>query len=666
MSNTNDDISNNENSTNENNIKDIIIRIKNDEINEDENRIDQNRNKYISYNVFIILFLLIVLWFYKLISFSIKNNLYNIFWICSIFVSIFILLFPIQICVSCIFNIFAPTNFFFENSKYYSCKKEEYIIKKNIYVTIQIPVYKEDFDTVIKPTLQSALRCEKFYNCNNYHKIKVNIFVNDDGLQLISNEERIKRITFYNNNKIGYVARPVENRKGKFKKASNMNFCIEVSKYYSKIEKIFTHEAAILFTKNKYLIDKDMNILLDNNITIGKYILLLDSDTRIPYNCLNNVIPEFEKYKNLGFTQHLTHPLIISKTYWQEFIAHFTSLIYELAISISVAGGDVSPLVGHCAIIRTSALYELQFKYNTCIWSENHVSEDFKLFMDLVSLGYYGRYITYTNNIDCINENDFEINNFMEGISLEYIDELIKFKKYTYGACEILFNPINEWFKKGIIGESIYDYCNTDIEFTSKLGIISYLFTYLSISIGLPLSYINYIIYGWFYKYYENVSVLPLYIIIQVSILFTGISTIANTIFKARILHNDMINILWSNIKHIPYYLLFFGSLSYHFNIIILNYLFNRHNISWGSTNKEITLISRKEALLFTLKEFKLMYILFISTLIIVIIMSSNLVSNEYRITRLNAIMPIILTSILHITGPILLNHNIMLNIKKN
>lgn len=61
------------------------------------------------------------------------------------------------------------------------------------------------------------------------------IFVHDDGLQLISEEEREKRITFYSDHNIGWVARPKHSdepdgfkRAGRFKKASNMNYGLQV------------------------------------------------------------------------------------------------------------------------------------------------------------------------------------------------------------------------------------------------------------------------------------------------------------------------------------------------------------------------------------------------------------------------------------------------------
>src|SRR5258708_16166387 len=57
------------------------------------------------------------------------------------------------------------------------------------------------------------------------------IFVHDDGMQLISDADRQERIRFYEDNGIGWAARPKHDnsegwfkRRGRFKNASNMNY----------------------------------------------------------------------------------------------------------------------------------------------------------------------------------------------------------------------------------------------------------------------------------------------------------------------------------------------------------------------------------------------------------------------------------------------------------
>jgi hypothetical protein len=52
-------------------------------------------------------------------------------------------------------------------------------------------------------------------------------------------------------------------------------------------------------------------------------------------------------------------------------------------------------------------------------WGEDSVSEDFDMYIRLASVGSFGRYVMYTGD------------EFQEGISLTYMDEVVKFKKVT-------------------------------------------------------------------------------------------------------------------------------------------------------------------------------------------------------------------------------------------
>lgn len=108
-----------------------------------------------------------------------------------------------------------------ENSKYYSAKCSPRLQTTSLpHITIQCPVYKEGLEGVIMPTVKSIKEAMSTYEMQGGTS---NIFINDDGLQLISDEDRQARIDFYTDNNIGWVARPKhgENgfrRKGKFKK----------------------------------------------------------------------------------------------------------------------------------------------------------------------------------------------------------------------------------------------------------------------------------------------------------------------------------------------------------------------------------------------------------------------------------------------------------------
>jgi hypothetical protein len=137
------------------------------------------------------------------------------------------------------------------------------------------------------------------------------IFVNDDGLQLIGQAEREERMAFYANHNIGWVARPAHSsdprgfkRAGRFKKASNMNYGLQLS---LRLEKhLLALEAAGEPEEDpvtgQCLEDKAMNMAVEEifndtgkkwkpwacngkSIRIGEIILLVDSDTVVPEVC---------------------------------------------------------------------------------------------------------------------------------------------------------------------------------------------------------------------------------------------------------------------------------------------------------------------------------------------------------------------------------------------
>ncbi|KAJ9651380.1 hypothetical protein H2201_009278, partial [Coniosporium apollinis] len=111
------------------------------------------------------------------------------------------------------------------------------------HVTIQCPVYKEGLHSVIEPTIRSIKAAISTYEMQGG---TANIFVNDDGMQLLPGNEARQRQDFYDEHNIGWVARPKHNSKpiegsdeiflrlGKFKKASNMNYALGVEDKLAK------------------------------------------------------------------------------------------------------------------------------------------------------------------------------------------------------------------------------------------------------------------------------------------------------------------------------------------------------------------------------------------------------------------------------------------------
>lgn len=114
------------------------------------------------------------------------------------------------------------------------------------------------------------------------------MFINDDGIQLISEEERQARIEFYADHSIGWTARPKHGkdgfvRKGKFKKASNMNYGLMLS---NRVEEKLcmvergdkwhqTNEAAEYARCLAEVVEEEEGrAWADGNIRIGDYIIL--------------------------------------------------------------------------------------------------------------------------------------------------------------------------------------------------------------------------------------------------------------------------------------------------------------------------------------------------------------------------------------------------------
>jgi hypothetical protein len=113
------------------------------------------------------------------------------------------------------------------------------------------------------------------------------MFINDDGLQIIDEEERQARIDFYADHSIGWTARPKHGkdsfvRKGKFKKASNMNYGlmlsnnvearlekVEPTEKWSQAEEAQEYERCL-----KEALVENGRAWADGNIRMGDYILL--------------------------------------------------------------------------------------------------------------------------------------------------------------------------------------------------------------------------------------------------------------------------------------------------------------------------------------------------------------------------------------------------------
>jgi hypothetical protein len=170
-----------------------------------------------------------------------------------------------------------------QNSKYYSAcppRPNKQVDSNLPHITIQMPVYKEGLEAVLCARLLSnhTLPHLKLFHLFVFSAPSIaslkkamqtyarqggtsNIFINDDGLRVILptpwssgippqlhsiqallDRERDARLAFYDANGIGWIARPADGepsangdgttfvRAGRFKKASNMNYALALSR----------------------------------------------------------------------------------------------------------------------------------------------------------------------------------------------------------------------------------------------------------------------------------------------------------------------------------------------------------------------------------------------------------------------------------------------------
>ncbi|KAK7962886.1 uncharacterized protein PG986_003711 [Apiospora aurea] len=562
-------------------------------------------------------------------------------------IQVFFTLFFAQVIVGCLAQIFGPIRQLTINSKFFSARPPPRLHSGNLpHLTVQCPVYKEGLQGVIAPTVKSIKQAISTYELQGG---SANMFMNDDGLQLIPEEERRARIEFYADHSIGWVARPKhgENgflRRGKFKKASNMNFALMISckvedklaRYQRGPEWSQADEAQAYEQSLKEVLEEDGRAWADGNVRVGDYILIIDSDTRVPADCLLDAVSEMEQSPDVGIMQFSSGVMQVVHTYFENGITFFTNLIYT-AIRYTVSNGDVAPFVGHNAILRWSAIQQVSYEdedgYEK-FWSESHVSEDFDMSLRLQCAGYIIRLAAWAGE------------GFKEGVSLTVYDELARWEKYAYGCNELLFHPIRTWLWRGPLHAAI--------------TVISYIGTYYAIGAAWILTSVNYFVMGWFNGYLDKYYVDSWQVWFSIIIVFNGLGNVALAIMRYRIGERSLLYALYENFKWTIMLAIFLGGLSLHVSQALLAHMFEI-DMTWGATSKEAEFSNFFIEIPKVLKKFKfsmLFSIFFIAAM--VIMAQAPFIPISWRITDFVAILPMATVAVSHLLLPLALNPALM------
>ncbi|KAL9624572.1 MAG: hypothetical protein Q9160_001236 [Pyrenula sp. 1 TL-2023] len=557
------------------------------------------------------------------------------------------------------------------NTKYYSGEPSPRIRGTLPHVTIQCPVYKEGLTNVIDPTVRSVKEAISTYEMQGG---SANIFVNDDGMQIIPEEEAQIRREYYEENNIGWVARPGHDpkgekggvaftRAGKFKKASNMNYALNLSaRIEDRLAVLPRHEKWTVQDESEVYEEAFAQVIEEDqgrtwaggNVRIGDYILLIDSDTRVPADCFLDAVSEMEQSPRVAIIQFSSGVMNVTTSFFEKGITFFTNLIYT-AIRYAVACGDVAPFVGHNAVLRWSAVQDVSFDEDGVekYWSEATVSEDFDMALRLQSEGYIVRFASYTGG------------DFKEGVSLTVYDELARWEKYAYGCNELIFHPLRYWPMRGPFTKLFRRFIGSNMPLPSKLTIMAYIGTYYALASTWIFVILNYFLLGWFNGYLDHYYIDSFKIYFSIIVVFTGLGNVSLAVLRYRTAEKPLLSSLVENFTWVPLLTVFLGGVSLHVSQAILSHMFSV-DMSWGATAKEATETSFFEEIPKVLKSFKGTFALCGVLIIGMIVLAGvgplgQMVPYDLQIKLFPAIWPLAMMVATHVLLPIVLNPGLML-----
>jgi len=633
---------------------------------------------------------------------------------------------PFLYCVSLFFTLqiiqnitmaIGPVAHFHSNSKYFSAVKPRAnkLVDNNLpHITIQMPVYRENLESVLIPSVQSIKRAMQTYARQGGSS---SIFINDDGLRTLPPSERNERIAYYAEQNIGWVARPAHSnnpdgfkRAGRFKKASNMNYALSLSRKLERhLERLMAEpkaegrpESTADFSMNKghplgfgrhglhyqnfdesltggsrapsvfksdsnpsdELEERALNMAIEEVYEesnrkflpwaangkasrLGEIILLVDSDTIVPVDCLRDAAREMRASPAVAIIQHESAILKVAHHYLENGLAYLTHRITR-TISLACANGEVPPFMGHNAFLRWSAIQDAAIidseGKNEKFWSESNVSEDFDMALRLLMNGYILRWATYSNG------------EFKEGVSLTVDDELNRWQKYAYGCSEILFNPFIQWFRRGPIAPLFFRFLWSRAPMHYKFSVLAYLSSYYGIAASLTIAILNFVLLG-FQFHVDGFYMHNFEIWLACMVVFFGSGSVGYSLFEYRVGAKHLFISFFRNFIWIPMLFIFFSGLSIPLSQSILAHMFS-YNISWSATVKEVRRSNFFKEIPKIYRRFWFSLLVSFVTLAGVIVCSTSLIPIGWRVvgSAWGVILPVVVGAACHLLFPVVLN----------
>lgn len=561
--------------------------------------------------------------------------------------------FFLNIIVAGALQIVGPITHLQTNSKFYSATRPKTSIARSDlpHVTIHCPVYKEDLWNVVDPTIQSCRAAVATYEAQGG---TASIIVSDDGAQLRSAKEQALRKQYYEVNSIGWTARRGHKqngylRRGLFKKASNLNHGFnlgdEIEAEYASIK---TEDGVLeeYETARENVLARRGNVdWCGGDLGCGSLILLIDSDTRVPVDCLLDAVLEFRDAPDLGILQHTAQALIISGDFWEYGMAHFIHMVF-FGIRYNVAGGDLCPFLGHNAFIRWDTVREVSRvdgDWDIKYWSEEHVSEDFELALRMQTAGYSTRLAIY---------DDAE---WFEGVSITVYDEISRWTKYAWGCSELMFNPFKLWFKKGPFTSVIASFVTSKrVPLAAKCSSLFYMWTYWIIGSTWIYTIINYFVFGWADISVDRAYVNQFGILVAVNVIFGLHDLLVLPFARYRLRELKLSEAILHSIKNFWIPILFFQGISIHISRALVQHLLGSE-MSWGSTAKSVFVRTVVEEAPFIWRAYRYVFVMCFGFITMIVVLRFALPS-IYRIDSFLAVVPLAWMIGFHVLNPFVLN----------
>ncbi|PWN87938.1 hypothetical protein FA10DRAFT_215120, partial [Acaromyces ingoldii] len=551
-----------------------------------------------------------------------------------------------------------PISQMHRNSLFYSSQKSKPLPADHAlpHFTIHMPCYKEGLQTVLGPSLNSVRDAVEAYRQRGG---TANIVISEDGLRLLDQSDAEERIRFYNAMGCSWVARPANGangyeRRGRFKKASNLNYTYTLSlEVETAMAQIFEQNPSLDVSQvysqalEQVLASHNGDAWASGDIRMGDYVLLIDSDTRVPADCLIDAANEMERSPDVAALQHCSGVTFVQHHYFERLMGYFVGVFTNFSISWVCANGGTAPLMGHNVFLRWTALQQCQGKVDDqgerSIFSSKHVSEDYELAMRLQMAGYCVRWATYSNQ------------EFKEGVSLNPDDEKARWQKYAFGACEIVFNPFYKWFM-GPIAPLFWRFLfSRKVHASSKASALSYLSSYFAIAVSLPITIGMTVAQGLFWPTLDS-SFKPVFDTwIAVVVVFNFAGALGLIFCRARSGHKGFFSSAWDGLQHLPAIIVFFSGIAYHVSCSVLAYFFSV-NMTWGATSKDYQQTSIGQVI----RRFWHCYLVMGVLLVAISIGMSPLLPMTWRIEGFTVLFPLFLAIVMHFLFPILLDPGIL------